>query len=60
MARTSNFVYNDPAERCIGHQKQGRYPFCVARVVGNIVGLAEKRHGAGSLVVLMPGLAEVI
>ena len=50
MARTSNFVDDDAAERRVGGDQQRRYPFCVARIVCDIVGLAEERHGAGSIV----------
>ena len=50
MARTSNFVDDDAAERRVGGDQQRRYPFCVARIICDIVGLAEERHGAGSIV----------
>lgn len=60
MARTSNFVNDDAAERCVCHQEQGRYPFRVTRVIGNVEGLAEERHGAGSFAVLTSGLAEML
>ena len=49
FTRTSHFVDDEAAERCVCHEQERRYPFCIARVVYYVVGLGEERHGAGNL-----------